>query len=60
MLDGKGGINFKLNKGLGGNHGDCLDVGAESDTSESSEATETNGPKEDWYRVTFQNLTVCI
>lgn len=47
MLDGKGGINFKLNKGLGGNHGDCLEAGEESDTSESGEATETNGPKED-------------
>ena len=48
MLDDKGAINFKLNKGLGGTHGDCGDAVQLSDTSESDdEATETNGPKED-------------
>lgn len=63
MLDGKGAINFKSNKGLGIAHGGGGDAGQgqESDSSESDDenAVETNGPKEDWYGIMFQNLTVC-
>lgn len=51
MLDGKGAINFKSNKGLGIAHGGGGDAGQgqESDSSESDDenAVETNGPKED-------------